>query len=239
MELEYFVAPIKRHQDFSEYAVFSLSASQRTVSLVDDNSTHCWYPILDYPSDTVVRFGIGGLTYQWNTQINSLAFELPESQPGISGAVAQLNYVQLLDDLNVANDEAKRLQEQSRHFCVVVPNRMNTIPIGQGRPHQRGYFSGRSSSGSSSIGSEVSFSPPAEVMHSPREMGSPVGATGYFSGASAKQEAIDRWVDGTAAARRTIHETGNMKCPEVGCGASSRRPHALKVCIIPHLINVF
>lgn len=238
---QYFTAPTRRHQDFSEYAVFSLSASRKTVSHVDDNLTHCWYPVSDYHGDAVVRFEIGGLTYQWNTQINSLAFEPLEPQPSAFAVALQLSIVQLFGDVNAAKAMAKQRQEESRHLRVVTPN---VIPTGQGRPHQslsdEGYSSRRSSSDGSSIGSGVLLSPSSpsvEVIISPREMTPPEGLNGCFSGASSKQEiksAIDRWVDQTAAARRTNHETGNIKCPETGCGASSRRPHALKTHLYSH-----
>ncbi|KAF8749118.1 hypothetical protein RHS01_10305 [Rhizoctonia solani] len=60
-----------------------------------------------------------------------------------------------------------------------------------------------------------------------------VFCAGYF-GQSPDQKVIDQWVDHAVTTHQAARDGINLKCPEMGCKASSRRPHALKTHLYTH-----
>jgi hypothetical protein len=72
-----------------------------------------------------VEFEIGGLSYQWNTQNNTLAYENRRVESGASEH--EQSPVALLNDLDQARALAKKFQEESRHFSIATPGRSGAL----------------------------------------------------------------------------------------------------------------
>ncbi|KAG8761823.1 hypothetical protein FRC11_012841 [Ceratobasidium sp. 423] len=203
-ECYYFVAPIQLDQGPSEFAVFSLSPSRRMVSLVDTNSSFHHHHI-DRSFDPIVYFTIGDLPYQWDIQHGTLSSEQFGAGPSVPGL--NLSGVQLYMNLGDAKALVDSLQ------CVNFPNLAN---LGLESPP---------------LTDNNTPSPPNVADAPPPFTGAQLFDSsfrkGYF-GHSPSQEEIDQWVDNSVRTDQAVRDGAHLKCPEQGCNASSRRPHALK-----------
>ncbi|KAJ1307030.1 hypothetical protein OPQ81_008009 [Rhizoctonia solani] len=155
--------------------------------------------------DQIVCFMIGDLQYQWDTLRNTLSIKQPDPEPAASeiGLFAVHLYTSF--------EEAKALVDLLQSGSLAAPSTPSFI------------------------------SPPLTTDRTPSlhdlTDGSPISAgaplfdvstgIGYF-GVSPNPEDIDSWVDGAVMNRTATHDGTKLKCPEPGCNASCRRPHALK-----------
>ncbi|CAE6442061.1 unnamed protein product [Rhizoctonia solani] len=212
-ECYYFVAPIQSEQGLPEFAVFSLSPDHRMVSLVDANLSFHHYHI-DRSFGPIVYFMVGNLRYQWDIQHGTLSTppsDQLEADPSILGL--NLSIVQLYKNVG----EAKALVDSLQY--VNLPTLANL------------------SLESPPLTSSNTSSPPNIADIAPTFTGARLFDSslkmGYFE-PSPSQEKIDRWVDDSAKADQAVRDGAHLRCPEEGCNASSRRPHALKTHLYTH-----
>ncbi|KDN40919.1 hypothetical protein RSAG8_07787, partial [Rhizoctonia solani AG-8 WAC10335] len=210
-ECYYFVAPIQPGQGLSEFATFSLSPDRRMVSLVDENLSFHHYHI-DRSFGPIAYFTIGDLQYQWDIQHATLSTPPSSDQlePGPSASGLNLSIVQLYKN----PEEAKALVDSLQY--------VNLPTLGLESPP---------------LTNNNTPSPPNVADIPPTFTGAHLFdsslRTEYF-GPSPSQEKIDRWVDGSVKNDQAARDGAHLKCPETGCNASSRRPHALKTHLYTH-----
>ncbi|CAE6471679.1 unnamed protein product [Rhizoctonia solani] len=206
----YFIAPVQPDRGSSDFAVFSLSPDRRIVSFVDTNSSFHHHHI-DQSFGPIIHFMIGDLPYQWDIQRGTLSFE--QVGVGLSVSGLTLSDVQLYKSL----EEAKALVDSLRYvnMTTLANLALDSPPL--------------TNSNTSSPPNIADLPPTFTGVHL---FESPPG-TGYF-GLSPSQENIDRWVDDYTKTDHAIRDGANLKCPEAGCDASSRRPHALKTHLYTH-----
>jgi hypothetical protein len=172
------------------------------VSQVDKKSCfHHYYHV--QLSEPVVSFRIGDWQYYWDTQNHTLSFESIQTE----SRSPQLTRHNAL--LYVTLEEAKLCVDTFQWINLPAPGNLATPPLSR---------TGDSTPSPSSI---AGVPPTVTGVNFPF-------ISGYF-GPSASQEAIDRWVDYSVANDQATRDGTNLRCPETGCKASSRRPHALKV----------
>ncbi|CAE6403760.1 unnamed protein product [Rhizoctonia solani] len=201
-ECYYFVALDQLEQGSPELLAFSLSPIHRMVSRVDENSSFHHYH-LDRSSESIVRFMIGDVPYQWDTRNNTLSSDQLDT---VSGPPRFVRYnIPLYTNL----EEAKVYIDLFQWDNSQIPN--NLAPVSPPLTDDN----------SASPASLASAPPTLPGTHRPF-------GTGYF-GPSPSQKAIDRWVDFSVTTHQATRDGTNLRCPENGCKASSRRPHALKV----------
>ncbi|KAF8668179.1 hypothetical protein RHS04_09102 [Rhizoctonia solani] len=191
-------------QETSELVVFSLSPTHRMVSRVDENGSFHHYH-LDRSSDSIVHFMIGYLTYRWDTRHCTLSYEEPEIGPGSS-------------QFSFGSVHLYMCLEEAREFA-----QSNNPPVSSNYTPE-----------CPPLIDDNGTSPPSPASVPPTlSRTCIVFCAGYF-GQSPDQKVIDQWVDHAVTTHQAARDGVNLKCPEMGCKASSRRPHALKTHLYTH-----
>ncbi|QRV89097.1 hypothetical protein RhiJN_17115 [Ceratobasidium sp. AG-Ba] len=207
---KYFVAPLDIQAGQAEEHVFSISVDKNLVSHVDpetDVHSDNEFAFRIHEDNPASCFVIGGRMYFWNAENCCLDWIELAGAPDFQ-RFAAVTY----DNLEDARDQIRP------HNTTSGPPDTQTA----GHPIEI---------------EQVDFTPTSTP--------SPPNTTEYYQpvdcpthelmfGVEAKREDIDNWVDKAATTRQLCTRDGRIECPEAGCTASSRRPHALKDHLYTH-----